>query len=71
MVLLFTILLTKTAAAQNEVALCYYRVRGPYFLAVIFMATLFGIFLSYIWICQARTHNTLTMTNNSLKYCTV
>ena len=34
------ILLTKTTAAQNEVALSYYRVRGLYFLAVAFAATL-------------------------------
>ena len=31
-----TILLTKTTAAQNEVALSYHRVRGLYFLAVVF-----------------------------------
>ena len=30
------ILPTKTTAAQNKVALSYYRVRGVYFLAVIF-----------------------------------
>ena len=29
--------LTKTTAAQSEVALGYHRVRGPYFLAVVFM----------------------------------
>ena len=32
------ILLTKIFVAQNEVALSYHRVRGPYFLAVIFAA---------------------------------
>ena len=32
-------LLTKITAAQNEVALTYHRVRGLYFLAVIFGAT--------------------------------
>ena len=31
---IFTILLTKTAAAQNEAALSYHKVRGLYFLAV-------------------------------------
>ena len=36
-----TILLTKTTAAQNEVALSYHRVRGLYFLAVIFVATIY------------------------------
>ena len=33
------ILLTKTTAAQNEVALSYHRARGLYFLAVVFVAT--------------------------------
>ena len=34
-------LLTKTTAAQNEVALRYYRVRGLYFLAVVFVTTIY------------------------------
>ena len=34
------ILLTKITAAQNEVALRYHRVRGLYFLAVIFATTI-------------------------------
>ena len=34
------ILLTKTAAAQNEVALSYLKVRGLYFLAVVFAGTI-------------------------------
>ena len=34
------ILPTKTTAAQNEVALSYHKVRGLYFLAVIFAATM-------------------------------
>ena len=33
------ILLTKITAAQDEVALSYHRVRGLYFLEVIFAAT--------------------------------
>ena len=33
-------LFTKTTAAQNEVALSYNRVRGLYFLAVVFVATI-------------------------------
>ena len=37
----YTILLTKTNAAQNEVALRYYRVRGLYFLAVVFVTTVY------------------------------
>ena len=35
-----TIRLTKITAAQNEVALSYHRVRGLYFLAVVFAATI-------------------------------
>ena len=35
-----TILLTKTTAAQNEIALSYLRVRGLYFLTVVFAATI-------------------------------
>ena len=38
------IVLTKTTAAQNEVALSYHRVRGLYFLAVVFGATIVKIF---------------------------
>ena len=34
------ILLTKTTAAQNDVALSYHRVRGLYFLPVVFAATI-------------------------------
>ena len=34
------ILLTKTTAARNEVALSYHKVRGLYFLAVVFEATI-------------------------------
>ena len=40
---LTTILLTKTTAAQNEIALSYHRVRGLYFLAVVFAATIVNI----------------------------
>ena len=34
------ILLPKTTAVQNKVALSYQRVRGLYFLAVVFVATI-------------------------------
>ena len=34
------ILLTKTTAAQNEAALSYHRVRGLYFLTVVFVVTI-------------------------------
>ena len=33
------ILLTKIIAVQNEVSLSYHRVRGLYFIAVVFVAT--------------------------------
>ena len=36
-------LLTKTTAAQNEVALSYHRVRGQYFLAVVFAVTIYKL----------------------------
>ena len=32
--------LTQTIAAQNEVALSYHRVRGQYFMAVVFATTI-------------------------------
>ena len=35
----YTILLTKTTAAQNEVVLSYHIVRGLYFQAVVFVTT--------------------------------
>ena len=38
-VLLLLLLLTKTTAAQNDVALSYHILRGLYFLAVVFAAT--------------------------------
>ena len=39
-ILNISILLTKITAPQNEAALSYYRVRGLYFLAVIFEAAI-------------------------------
>ena len=38
-----TLVLTKIAASQNEVALRYYKVRGLYFLADIFEPTIVNI----------------------------
>ena len=37
------ICLTKTTAAQNEVALSCHKVRGQYFLAVVFVTTIITI----------------------------
>ena len=37
------IYLTKTTAAQNEVALSYHSVRGIYFLAVVFVRSIFTV----------------------------
>ena len=42
---LISILPTKTTAARNAVALSYHRVRGLYFLAVVFAATIVDTFL--------------------------
>ena len=46
------ILLTKTTAAQNEGVLSYLRVRGLYFLAVVFVSTIIHsmIFIFFIHI---------------------
>ena len=38
--ILYIILLKKTTAARSEVALSYHKVRGLYFLAVVFAATI-------------------------------
>ena len=38
--MIFTILLKKRTAAQNEVALSYHKVRGLYFLAVVFVRSI-------------------------------
>ena len=37
------IILTKTTAAQNEVALRYHKMRRLYFLAVVFVETIVGV----------------------------
>ena len=38
-----TILLTKTTATQNEVALSYHKVRGLYFLAVVSVRSIYEV----------------------------
>ena len=38
-----TILLTKTIAAQNKVALSYHKVRGLYLLAVVFVRSIYEV----------------------------
>ena len=43
-----TILLTKTTAAHDEVALSYYSVRGLYFLGVAFAASIFTANKAYV-----------------------
>ena len=40
---IYKILLTKTTAVENEVALSYHRMRGLYFLAVVFASTIESI----------------------------
>ena len=44
-----TIIPTKTTASQNDVALSYYRVRGLYFLAAVFVATILFWFAHYLY----------------------
>ena len=41
-----TILLTKTTAAQNGVAHSYHRVRGLYFLAVVFVRSIVHVIIT-------------------------
>ena len=41
----FCILLTKTTVAKNQVPLSYDRVRGLYFVAVIFAAIIIALYL--------------------------
>ena len=38
-----TLLLTKITATQNEVVLSYHKVRGLYFLAVVFMRSIYEV----------------------------
>ena len=53
-----TILLTKTTAVQNDVALSYHRVRGLYFLEVVFVRSIVCciyclpcyIYIGYTWV---------------------
>ena len=59
--LLDTILLTKTTAVQNEVALSYYRVSGLYFLVVVFAAT-----IVHTAHCAVSTANFITSTSSSV-----
>ena len=41
------ILLTKTTAARNDDALCYYTVRGLYFLAAVFVRSIVQISIMF------------------------
>ena len=51
-----TILLTKTTGARNGVALSYYKVRGLYFLAVVFVANIFSSKGELYWYNTDRAH---------------
>ena len=44
----YIILLTKTTAAQNEVALSYHKVRGLYFLAVVSVRSILGSTIAWM-----------------------
>ena len=57
-------LLTKTTAAQKEVALNYHRVRGLYFLAVVFVATVVDMFTA------SHVTKELNIWSKSESYCT-
>ena len=57
-----TILLTKTTAAQNEVALSYHSVRGLYFLAVVFVRTVCHILLYLTCSYKLNIYNAQTFT---------
>ena len=46
---------TKTTAVQNEVALCYHKVRGQYFLAVVFAATSIVLIISNVTNIKIQT----------------
>ena len=59
---MYTILLTKTTAAQNENALSYHRVRGLCFLAVVFAATIsVNVFLIEFPLTEAFTRAIYTI----------
>ena len=64
----YTILLTKTTASQNEVALSYHNVRGLYFLAFVFVGTIIynmqSLFTAYI--VYKYIHNSITHGINNL-----
>ena len=55
--MVLTILLTKTTAARNGVALSYHRVRGLYFLAVVFAAII--LLLLNVFAMEALTREFL------------
>ena len=55
------ILLTKTTAAQNEVALCYHRLHGLYFPAVVSVTTICSKIKSKFK-TKKLIHNTLCTT---------
>ena len=54
-------LLTKATAAQNEVALSYHRVRGLYFLAVVFVATIYTIHVLFKLLVKAIVHRNIEL----------
>ena len=54
-----SILVTKTTAAQNEVALSYHRVHGVNFLAVVFTATVVPREISDLYIKGALLRSCL------------
>ena len=64
--------LTKTTAARNEDALSHHKVRGLYFLAVVFAATLYmieclGSLLNKDKVTSSR--NKSNMKSSCIKWC--
>ena len=61
------ILLTKTTAAQNEVALSYHKVRGLYFLAVVLRRLYTNVCSQELYI-YSSTLDEFTLSNSTMLY---
>ena len=61
-------LLTKTTDAQNDFALSYHIVRGLYFLAVVFTATIASMILEF-WHCSSYYYHTNVILGYKNHYC--
>ena len=61
-VLIVSILLAKTTAAQNDVALSYHKVRGLYFLAVVFVRSIKLLISGVFYLKLSNQINILSLT---------